>query len=630
MKAARLAVRSLVVSALALSLAAGFTAGAERATIDDKYKWKVTDVYPSDEAWRAAKDELAKRIPELAKFQGRLGESAATLYDAFAARSEADRRLARLQVYASMRADEDTRSQSYMAMQQEIEKLGVDYGAATAYLRPEVLALGQEKVKAFVAAEARLAPYAIVLDEIVRWAPHTLSPAEEQIVAKTDDLAGAGGSIRGVFSNAELPFPTVTLSTGDSLRLDPATFGRCRALPEREDRLKVFRAYFSTYKQYEGTYGTMLNAHVKSHVFEKEVRRFDSCLASALFASNIPTPVYSQLLRDVHANLPTLHRYLKLRQKMMGLDELRYEDLYAPIVKKVDLKFTPEETQELVVAAVAPLGPDYAATLRRAFAERWIDWMPSTGKRSGAYSTGIYDVHPYQLLNFTGLYDDVSTVAHEGGHGMHSYSSSQGQPYPTWRYRTFVAEVASTLNEALLQDYMLQRTKELDTRLFLLGSRLEDLRQTLFRQVLFAEFELKAHELVERGEPLTGEKLTQLYLGLLKDYYGDAAGVCKVDDLYGVEWALVPHFYREFYVYQYATSIVASASLADGILAEAKATKGKAPRRDAYLKLLAAGGSKYPIDLLKDAGVDMTTSAPFAAAMAAMNRVMDEMEELLR
>jgi oligoendopeptidase F len=629
MKAARLAALSLVLLAIALSLAAP-AAAAERGAIDDRYKWNVSEIYPSDDAWRAAKDELARRIPELARFQGKLGESPATLYDALAARVEVDRVLARLAVYASLRADEDTRNQAYMGMDQEIEKLGVDYGAVTAYLRPEVLALGPEKVKAFVAADPRLAPYAIVLDEIVRWAPHTLSEAEEKIIAKTDDLAGAGGSVRGVFSNAELPFPTVTLSTGEKLRLDAATFGRSRALPERVDRLLVFRSYFGTYKQFEGTYGTMLNAHVKSHVFDKEVRKFDSCLAAALFGSNIPTAVYHQLLSDVHANLPTLHRYLKLRQRMMGLDELRYEDLYAPIVKKVDLKFTPEETQELVVAAVAPLGPDYQATLRRSFVERWVDWMPSTGKRSGAYSTGIYDVHPYQMLNFTGLYDDVSTVAHEGGHGMHSYYSSKGQPYPTGRYRTFVAEVASTLNEALLLDYMLGRTPDKETRLVLLGSRLEDLRQTLFRQVLFAEFELKAHELLERGEPLTGEKLTQLYLGLLKDYYGDAAGVCKVDDLYGIEWAQVPHFYRQFYVYQYATSIVASSSLAKGILAEVKAKPGKAPRRDAYLKLLAAGGSKYPIELLKDAGVDMTTSAPFAAAMAEMNAVMDEMEKLLK
>jgi oligoendopeptidase F len=629
MKAARLAALSLVVLTLALSLAAP-AAAVERTTIDEKYKWNVTDIYPSDDAWRAAKDELGRRIPELARFQGKLGESPAMLYDALAARVEVDRVLARLAVYATLRADEDTRSQAYMAMDQEVDKLGVDYGAVTAYLRPEVLALGPEKVKGFVAADPRLAPYAIVLDEIVRWAPHTLSPAEERIVAKTDDLAGAGASVRGVFSNAELPFPTVTLSTGDSLRLDPATFGRSRALPERADRLKVFRSYFGTYQRFAGTYGTMLNAHVKSHVFEKEVRKFDSCLEAALFGSNIPPEVYHQLLRDVHANLPTLHRYLKLRQRMMGLDTLRYEDLYAPIVKKVDLKFTPEQTQELVVAAVAPLGPDYQAVLRRAFVERWVDWMPSTGKRSGAYSTGIYDVHPYQLLNFTGLYDDVSTVAHEGGHGMHSYYSSKGQPYPTWRYRTFVAEVASTLNEALLLDYMLGRTPDRETRLVLLGSRLEDLRQTLFRQVLFAEFELKAHEMLERGEPLTGEKLTQLYLGLLKDYYGDAAGVCKVDDLYGIEWAQVPHFYRQFYVYQYATSIVASSSLAKGILAESKGKPGKAPHRDAYLKLLAAGGSKYPIDLLKDAGVDMTTSAPFTAAMAEMNAVMDEMEKLLK
>jgi oligoendopeptidase F len=372
----------------------------------------------------------------------------------------------------------------------------------------------------------------------------------------------------------------------------------------------------------------MLNAQVKSHVFEKEVRKFDSAVEAAIFRGNIPKSAYTQLLADVHTNLPTLHRYLRLRQRMMGVDTLRYEDLYAPIVKSVDLRYTPEQAEEMVLAALAPLGPDYVGTLRQGFAERWVDWMPTTGKRSGAYSTGVYGVHPYQLQNFTGLYDEVSTLAHESGHSMHTYLSNQHQPYVTADYATFVAEVASTLNEALLLDYMLKRTKDKDTRLFLLGSRLDNLRTTLFRQTLFGEFELKVHELSERGEPLTGEKLNQLYLDLVRAYYGHDQGVCRVDDRYAVEWAYIPHFYYDFYVYQYATSMVASSSLAGGVLRETG--KKKAPSRDAYLNMLSSGSSKYPIDLLKDAGVDMTTSAPFSAAMTDMNRVMDEMEKLLK
>jgi oligoendopeptidase F len=300
------------------------------------------------------------------------------------------------------------------------------------------------------------------------------------------------------------------------------------------------------------------------------------------------------------------------------------------MVKSIDLRYTPEQTQEMVLKAVAPLGPDYVAALRKGYADRWVDWMPTPGKHSGAYSTGVYGVHPYQLQNFTGLYDEVSAVAHESGHSMHTYLSNKNQPYVSSHYPIFVAEVASTFNEALLLDSMLKETKDKDTRLYLLGNRLENLRTTLFRQTMFAEFELQIHELAEKGEPLTGEKLSALYRALVKEYYGDAKGVCKVDDLYGVEWAYIPHFYYDFYVFQYATSIVASSSLAKGILAEAASPKGGTRARDAYLTMLSSGSSKYAIDLLKDAGVDMTTSAPFNAAMSEMNRVMDEIEALLK
>jgi oligoendopeptidase F len=312
----------------------------------------------------------------------------------------------------------------------------------------------------------------------------------------------------------------------------------------------------------------------------------------------------------------------------MGLDTLQYEDLYAPITKSVALHYTPEEAQTIVLAATRPLGPTYAAALKRSFDERWIDWMPTPGKRAGAYSTGVYGVHPYQLMNFTGLFEEVSTLAHESGHSMHTYLSSTNQPYVSAGYPIFVAEVASTLNEALLSDYMLRQTKDPEARLFILSTRLEGLRTTLFRQTMFAEFELSIHELAEKGEPLTGQRLTDLYRTLVKEYYGDAKGVCKVDDLYGVEWAYIPHFHYNFYVYQYATSVIASASLAKGILDEAATGKGSTKARDAYLTMLSSGSSRYAVDLLRDAGVDMTTSAPFQAAMAEMNRIMDQIEAI--
>jgi oligoendopeptidase F len=330
----------------------------------------------------------------------------------------------------------------------------------------------------------------------------------------------------------------------------------------------------------------------------------------------------------VNDNLPTLHRYLKLRVRMMGLSDLGYEDLYAPLVKEVDMSFTPEEGLAVVLSAVKPLGEEYGQVLADGLLRQgWTDWLPSTGKRAGAYSTGAYGVHPYQLLNYNGNYDDVSTLAHESGHSMHTYLSAKTQPYVTYDYPTFVAEVASTLNENLLFHDMLDKAADDETRLFLLGNYLEGLRTTLFRQTMFAEFELAMHELAEGDKPITGDGLNALYLGLVRKYYGHEQGICKVDDLYSVEWAYIHHFYYNFYVYQYATSLIASTALANSIRDEEDSES--ASHRDAYLKLLSSGSSKYPVDLLKDAGVDMTTSAPFQACMREMNAVMDEMETIL-
>ncbi len=621
--------RSILLALAALALGAGLAAAAERSAIDARYKWDLTALYPSEAAWLQAKDAIAARIPPLATYQGHLGDSGAKLYEALAARLDVDRDLSRLETYASQLADEDTRNSHNAEMRDAAGQLGVRYYAAISYMRPEILALGADKVHAFVAAEPRLKPYAMLLDDILRYAPHTLSAAEEKLTAQAGRMARAGGSVRNVFNNAEMPWPTVTLSTGEAIRLDDAAYTQYRQSTVRADRDTVFQVFFRQHRAFQGTYGAALNAGVQAQIFRKETHGYGSCLEAALFGDNIPTRVYTQLLDDVHANLPTLHRYLKLRQRMMGVDQLRYEDLYAPIVKEVDLQYTPEQAEQMVLAAVAPLGKAYVDTLRKGFASRWVDWFPSPGKASGAYSTGAYGVHPYQLQNFTGLYDEVGTLAHESGHSMHTYLADQHQPYVTHDYATFVAEVASTLNENLLFHYMLDHTKDKATRLFLLGSYVDNLRTTLFRQSLFAEFELAIHEKAEKGETLSGEGMSKIYLGIVRKYYGHDAGVCKVDDLYGVEWSYIPHFYRDFYVYQYATSIVASTALANGIYQDAAPKSKSTPHRDAYLRMLSSGSSKYPIDLLRDAGVDMTTSAPFAAAMKEMNAVMDEMEKLL-
>ncbi|MFZ4577873.1 MAG: oligoendopeptidase F [Myxococcota bacterium] len=612
-----------LLAATTLSIPAGGRA-EERSQVAEKYKWKTSDLFATEAAWFVAKDDLAARIPKLASFQGKLGTSAADLFGGLDALMAVDKDLTHLVTYASMRSDEDTRLGKPREMKQASESLAVKFAAVAAYFRPEILALGETKVHAFVAAEPRLAPYAPWLNDILRYAPHTLGAAEEKVAAEAAIMADGAMNAYDTFTNADLPYPEVTLKSGEKVRLDAQAYTKYRTSADRQDRDLVFHSFFTRYKDFERTLGATLDATVKTHLFDKNVHKYDSALQAAIFDSNVPTRVYTQLIADVHANLPTLHRYLKLRQKMMGLDQLRYEDLYAPIVKEVDLHYTPEQAMALVEQAVAPLGPTYVADLHRSFQEGWVDWIPTTGKKSGAYSTGAYGVHPYQLQNFTGIYDEVSTLAHESGHSLHTYLSDKHQPYPTHDYKIFVAEVASTLNENLLLHHMLNQTKDKATRLFLLGSHLDGLRTTLFRQTLFAEFELKIHELAEKGEPLVGEKLSELYRALVKEYYGDAAGVCKVDDLYGIEWAYIPHFYYNFYVYQYATSITASAKIAADLRAD------RTPKtRDAYLKLLSSGSSKYPIDLLKEAGVDMTTSAPFQAAIREMNATMDEMEKLL-
>jgi oligoendopeptidase F len=615
----------LLAVLLGLCLLATGAFAKERSQVDPKYKWNLADLFPSEVAWQAAKTRLATRLPVLESHRGHLGTSADSLYRALSDQMDFSRDLARLATYASQLSDEDARISSHREMNDEAQQLGVKYGTAISWMRPEILAVGADKVKAFIAQNARLVPYKPYLDDILRYAPHTLDAAGEKIVAQAGNLEGAGYDLRDVFNNAELPWPTVTLPGGKRVRLDDAAYTEWRASPSRAVRDSVFHAFFRAHKKFEGTYGTALSAGLKAHVFDKDVHHFDSCLEDALFGNNIPPRVYTQLLDDVHANLPTLHRYLKLRRRMMGLQQLRYEDLYAPLVASADLRYTPEQAMDIVLDAVKPLGQAYVDTLRHGFASGWIDWFPTTGKRSGAYSTGAYDVHPYQLQNFTGLYDEVSTVAHESGHSMHTFLADRHQPYVTHDYATFVAEVASTLNENLLLHRMLDHTKDKATRLFLLGSYLENLRTTLFRQTMFAEFELAIHEKAEKGEALSGEAMSKLYLDIVRRYYGHDAGVCKVNELYGVEWSYIPHFFYDFYVFQYATSMVASTALANGIRADGAGTA----HRDAYLHMLESGSSKYPIDLLKDAGVDMTTPAPFAAAMTEMNAVMDQIEKLL-
>ncbi len=624
--------QSLALPLAALSFAAAPSAPSafkeiDRSHIDDKYKWKLGDLYASDQAWAKAKAALGKKVAGFERHKGHLGDGAKALADALAELGVLQNELQRIAVYAHARTDENTRLAEPRSMRAEADSLGVQLDTATSWLRPELLTLPEATIRTALAKEKRLREWTFYLQDVLRWKPHTLRAEEERIVAMAGELSIAPSTVFGVLKDADLPYPTVKLSTGEEVRLDPAGYSRARASRKRADRVNVFQAFFGAMKTFERTTGATLSAQLKTHIFDRDVHHFPSTLEAALFRDNIPVAIYRQLVKDVNANLPTLHRYLKLRQRMLGLSELSYEDLYAPLASEVDRHYSVEDAITMTLAAVAPLGPEYGKKLAQGLQAGWTDFLPSTGKRAGAYSTGVYGVHPYQLLNFNGQWDDVSTLAHEAGHSMHTLLAGESQPFATSGYATFVAEIASTLNENLLVHRALAEAHNDHERMALLGERLESLRTTLFRQTMFAEFELAIHERAEKGEALTGESLTAAYLELVRRYYGHAKGICSIPELYGDEWSFVPHFYYDFYVYQYATSLVASTALTKAILDDQ--ARGGTTARDRYLALLSAGGADFPGNLLARAGVDLTTSAPFLAAMQEMNAVMTQIESIL-
>lgn len=602
------------------------TAAAERnrADIAEKYTWNLTDLYPTTEAWRTEKVRLSTAVSTLGAWRGRLTATAADLADALEARSHQRRTLAQLWVYADLLSDQDTRDSVHQGMTQEMVQLAAALSAECAYVEPEILRAGPTVVESHLASEPRLADYAHELRDVLRRAAHTLSDAEEKLLADLGPLASSPGAIYNILSNADFPYPVVTLSDGETAKVNHSRYTELRARPARADRHAVQAAYFTALGEYRRTFGTMMDAQAQKVLFYARARKYASALDAALDPNNVPTSVYMRLIEGINRHLPTFHRFLRLRQRMLGVETLHYYDLYAPLVASVNTSYTPEEAEQLIVEALKPLGPAYQAVVSRAFNDRWIDMYPNDGKRSGAYSQGAaYDIHPYILMNYNGKFDDVSTLAHELGHTMQSYLSNTHQPFPTADYPIFTAEVASTFNEALLLDHMLRTLTDDDTRLSLLGQYLEGIQFTVFRQTQFAEFELRLHEMAASGQPITGDALSALYYEITKRYYGHDAGVCVVDDYIQHEWSFISHFYHEFYVYQYATAFTASEALASRVKA------GDTDAAQRYLAFLSAGGSKYPIDLLRDAGVDMTTDEPLNLTMRQMSVVMDDMERIL-
>ncbi|HTR82199.1 MAG TPA: oligoendopeptidase F [Bacteroidota bacterium] len=615
------------ISFLVLLVADSYSAAAQerdRSKVPDEYKWNLADLYPTDEAWNVQKDQLVSKIPDVKQYQGTLASSPDRLLGCLDFVSGLTKEYTRLAAYASMSSDQDTRDSKYLAMKTQMSQISSTFGAAVAFIEPEILKMDRSTIDTFLKQEKKLEVYRHYLDDILRRQAHTGTAGEEKIIADAGLMADGPESIFGIFSNADFPYPEIVLSDGRTVKLDQAGFSLNRASGNREDRKKVFEAFFGALYKYRRTFGAELAADVNRDMFYMKARNYNSSVESALDANNIPVQVYQSLVGNVSANLATFHRYLKLRKRILGVDTLHYYDLYAPLLSNVDLKYTVDESKKNVFASLAPLGDDYLSVVKRAFSQRWIDVFPTEGKRSGAYSNGsAYDVHPYMLLNFNGKYDDMSTMAHELGHTMQSYLSNKTQPYPTADYPIFVAEVASTFNEALLIDHMLKTITDDNVRLSLLGKYLEGIKGTVFRQTQFAEFELRIHELAEQGTALTGDKLDEVYMEITKKYYGSDEGVCIVDPEIQSEWSYIPHFYYNFYVYQYATAFTASCALSEEVLGGDKEVTKK------YLAFLSAGGSDYPINLLKNAGVDMTTSQPFDLTMKKMNRVMDEMEKIL-
>ena len=578
------------------------------AAAGDEQRWNLGDLYPTPAAWDSAYADLRTRIDALEGLRGTLGKSAVGLRDALVAISDAQRTLGRLYVYASLNSDEDLREPRAQERKQQAQALWARLAEKTAWVAPEILTIGADKVNADIAADPVLKErFDLFLDDTLRNAAHTLTPEGEALLAASGQILHQPGNVFAQLADAELPRPTVTLSTGKSVKLTTDAYELNRTSPVRADRKLVFDAFFGAWKAAEGTFGANVTTQVLGDVFTSRVRHFDGSLQAALFADNMPAAVYRMLVEQAHAGLPVLYRYLRLRKQMLGVSgSLAYYDNYPPLVAApASAHFDLAQSKAITLAALAPMGPDYLALLKRGFDSPWADSHPRPGKASGAYMAGYaYDVHPYLLLNHNGDYESLSTLAHEWGHAVHTLLADANQPFSKASYATFIAESASIGNEMLLSDYMVVHAQSRDEKMFYLSQALESIRTTFFRQAMFAEFQLAMHEEVEQGRPLSGARLSDLYCGIAKRYYGEAEGVMTIDPAYCVEWEYIPHFYKGYYVWQYATSIVGAAEFTQAIQ-----TQGAAAR-ERFITLLRAGGSDYPYPLYVKAGIDLASRRP--------------------
>lgn len=590
----------------------------KRSEVKVEDTWKLSDMFESDAAWEEELNQIKKKAEDLVCMEGKVGESASSLLKVMDLSAELDERISLAFNYAERLYDEDTGNNAHQAMVAKIMSLYADLGSKTAFVDPEVLAIDEKKLENFYKEEPKLELYRKFIDEILRVKAHRLSTEMEKLVALTMEMSQTPSETFSLFSNADMTFPEIKDEDGQTVRLSHGRFVPMLESADRRVREDAFKQYYSEYKKYLNTYASLYNGQVKQQIFYAKARNYESTLVASVDANNVSPVVYHNLVDTVNKNLDKLHRYVKLRKKYLGVDELHMYDIYTPMISDVAKKYTFDEAKAIVLKALEPLGAEYVAKVKEGFENRWIDVYENQGKRSGAYSAGAYGTHPYVLMNFNGSLDNVFTLIHEMGHAMHSYYSNENQPYIYSQYKIFVAEVASTCNEILLLEYLLKNTTDEKERLYLLNHYLDMFKGTLFRQTQFAEFEMKTNQMVEDGEGLNADNLNRLYHEINAKYYGPDM---ISDDEIAYEWARIPHFYYNFYVYQYATSFSAAVAIAHDILREGE------PVVKRYKEFLSGGCSDAPVALLRKVGVDLESAEPIQAALDVMAEVLDEMEK---
>ncbi|TRZ35765.1 oligoendopeptidase F [Niallia circulans] len=583
--------------------------------------WRLEDIFPSDDDWNKEYEEVKTLSEKAADYQGKLSESADVLYEALQYQDSLLSRLGKLYTYAHMRYDQDTTNGFYQGLDGRIKNLYAQAGSALAYIVPELLSIDEAIIQGFLNEKEELKLYEQTLEEINLQRPHVLTADQEALLAQASEVLNASSNTFGMLNNADIEFPSIKDENGEEVEVTHGRYTRFLESADQRVRHDAFKAVYDTYGKFKNTFSSTLSGTVKNHTFNANVRNYKSARHAALAANNIPEQVYENLVETVNEYLPLLHRYVKLRKKVLGLEKLHMYDLYTPLVKDVKMEISYEEAKDLILKGLAPLGEEYSSILKEGFENRWVDVHENKGKRSGAYSSGAYGTNPYILMNWQDNVNNLFTLAHEFGHSVHSYYTRKSQPYAYGDYSIFVAEVASTCNEALLNDYMLKSITDEQKRLYLLNHYLEGFRGTVFRQTMFAEFEHLIHKKAQNNEALTADLFTSEYYKLNQKYFGEEDII--IDEEIGLEWSRIPHFYYDYYVYQYATGFSAATALSSQILEEGK------PAVDRYLDFLKAGSSDYPIEVLKKAGVDMTSKDPIREACKVFEEKLNEMESLL-